>query len=86
MKPIDTDTITTLEQAQELVNTLQLKLLDCERYLDDLARSAEIAAMTGQPHLLSSFVQTAQDYLLDRLELESTDVTADSANGQTISA
>jgi hypothetical protein len=86
MKPIDTDTITTLEEAQELVNTLQLKLLDCERYLDDLARCAEIATMTGQPHLLSSFVQTAQDYLLDRLELESTDVTADSANVQTISA
>jgi hypothetical protein len=86
MKPIDTDTITTLEEAQELVNTLQLKLLDCERYLDDLARCAEISAMTGQPHLLSSFVQTAQDYLLDRLELESTDVTADSANVQTISA
>ena len=86
MKPIDTDSIATLEEAQELVNTLQLKLLDCERYLDDLARSAEIATMTGQPHLLSSFVQTAQDYLVDRLELESTDVAADSNNGHVVSA
>jgi hypothetical protein len=82
MKVTKPDSVTTLEQAQELIDALQLKLLDCEKYLDDLARSAEISTMTGQPHLLSSFVATAQDYLLDRLELESTDVAA---NVQTIS-
>ena len=86
MKQIHPDTVTTLEEAQELIVTLQLKLLDCERFLDDLARSAEISTMTGQPHLLSSFVETAQDYLLDRLELESTDVAADSNNGHVVSA
>ena len=86
MKQVQPDTIATLEEAQELIATLQLKLLDCERFLDDLARSAEISTMTGQPHLLSSFVETAQDYLLDRLELESTDVTADSNNGHAVPA
>lgn len=86
MKIIKPDTVDTLEQAQELISTLQLRLLDCERFLDDLARSAEISTMTGQPHLLESFVQTAQDYLQDRLELESTDVTADSTNVEVISA
>ena len=86
MKIVKPDTIDTVEEAQELITTLQLRLLDCERFLDDLARSAEIATMTGQPHLLSSFVQTAQDYLQDRLELESTDVTANSTNVEVISA
>jgi uncharacterized protein YerC len=86
MKIVKPDAVDTVEEAQELITTLQLRLLDCERFLDDLARSAEIATMTGQLHLLGSFVQTAQDYLQDRLELESTDVTADSTNVEVISA
>lgn len=70
MKVINPTTITDLAEAQELIGTLTLKLLDCERYLDDLARSAEISIMTGQPHLLNTFVSTANEYLKDRLDLE----------------
>lgn len=86
MKIVKADDIDTLEQAQEHIATLQLRLLDCERFLDDLARSAEIATMTGQLHLLGSFVQTAQDYLADRLDLESQDVTADDTDVQVLPA
>jgi hypothetical protein len=70
MKVTNPTTITDLAEAQELAKSLTLKLLDCERYLDDLARAAEISIMTGQPHLLNSFVDTANEYLTDRLDLE----------------
>ena len=70
MKVTDPTTIIDLTVAQELVKALTLKLLDCERYLDDLARAAEISIMTGQPHLLNTFVDTANEYLKDRLDLE----------------
>ena len=70
MKIVNPDSVKRLKQARQVITELQSKLLDCERYLDDLARSAEISIMTSQPHLLNSFVETANEYLKDRLDLE----------------
>jgi len=70
MKIVNPDSVKRLKAARTLIVDLQTKLLDCERYLDDLARSAEISIITGQPHLLNSFIETANTYLLDRLDLE----------------
>jgi len=70
MKIVNPESITRLKNARVLITELQTKLLDCERYLDDLARSAEISIITGQPHLLNSFIETANTYLQDRLDLE----------------
>ena len=42
--------------------------------LDDLARSAEIATITNQFHLLNSFIESANACLEDRLEVPEEEV------------
>lgn len=65
----DPKEFTDIEQAQAKIETLQQRLLDCEQKLDDIARCAEICMITNQFHLLSSFVDAANQYLVDRIDL-----------------
>jgi len=65
----DPKAIKKIAEARKLVEDLQLRLFRCEQALDDLARSAEIADITKQTHLMSSFVEAAQVCLEDRLTL-----------------
>ena len=69
MKIIDPADVKKIKEARELVKDLQVRLIDCERRLDDIARCAEICMVTNQYHLLGSFVDAANEYLADRLDL-----------------
>jgi len=69
MKIVDPASIKKLKNARETIAELQARLVQCETYLDDLARCAEICMITNQFHLMGSFVETANEYLKDRLDL-----------------
>lgn len=69
MKIIDPVEVKKIKDAREIIKDLQVRLIECERRLDDIARSAEICMATNQFHLLGSFVDSANEYLQDRLDL-----------------
>ena len=69
MKFEDPKDYTDLEQARARIEFLQERLMDCERYLDDITRCAEICMVTNQLHLLGSFIETSNKYLEDRIDL-----------------
>ena len=58
-----------IEQAQNKIELLQQRLMECEQQLDDITRCAEICLATNQFHLLNSFVDSANTYLQDRIDL-----------------
>lgn len=66
---VDPKSVVDIEKAQELIESFQIKLMQCEMHLEDLARSAEIVSITKQFHLLDSFVNAANEYLTDKLEM-----------------
>lgn len=58
-----------LTEAQNKIELLQDRLMACEQQLDDITRCAEICLVTNQFHLLNSFVDSANFYLQDRIDL-----------------
>lgn len=75
MQFIDVETVETVDQAKETIKLLQDRLLDCERHLDDMARSAEIAVITKQFHLMESFINHSNEFLLGRLVVPEQDTS-----------
>jgi hypothetical protein len=69
MKLIDTEKLRKVTEARKIINDLQARLLAREQALDDLSRSVEIARFTNQYQLVDSFRQTAEEQLVDRLEI-----------------
>lgn len=69
MKIIDPASIKKIKDARETIAELQERLVKCETYLEDITRCAEICMITNQFHLMSTFVDTANEYLKDRLDL-----------------
>lgn len=69
MELINSSAITTLEEAQIAINGLQSRLLRTEQALEDLARSLELAAATGQLYLTDSFRQAAEELLKDKIQV-----------------
>jgi len=69
MEIIDPKSVKKIKEARELILDLQKRLFRCEQALDDLARSAEIADITKQTHLMQSFIEAAQVCLEDRLTM-----------------
>lgn len=69
MELIDPKSVTKIKAARELILDFQRRLFKCEQALDDLARSAEIADITKQTHLMQTFVEAAQVCLEDRLTM-----------------
>lgn len=67
MELINPQEITELEKAQETIAELQVRLLAREQALDDLARAVEIAEITHQFQLVSSFREAAEEQLKDRI-------------------
>ena len=67
MELIDPKEITELEKAQEAIASLQERLLAREQALDDLARAVEIAEITHQFQLVTSFREAAEEQLKDRV-------------------
>lgn len=75
MQLIDTETVDSIEEAKENIKILQFRLIDCERHLDDMARSAEIAVITKQFHLMESFINQSNEFLSDRLMIPEQDTS-----------
>lgn len=75
MKRVNISEITELSQAVEHIQRLERTLLEREDCLADLSRAAELSLVSGQLHLMQSFVQAAEDMLLDRLEPADTSLT-----------
>lgn len=64
---INPSEVTEIERAQEIIAHLQARLLAREQCLDDLARASEIAEITHQYQLVTSFRQAAEEMLKDRI-------------------
>lgn len=77
MEPVDFDKIKASKKVKLLIAELQDRLLHTEDALEDLARSAEIAEITGQIEMMSTFVTQANDLLKDRIVRPDSSVTAD---------
>ena len=69
MKIIDPASIKRVKEARVIITELQQRLVQCETYLEDITRCAEICMVTNQFHLLGSFVDTSNEYLKDKLDL-----------------
>lgn len=67
MELINPTEITEIEKAQETIAALQERLLAREQALDDLARAVEIAEITHQFQLVTSFREAAEEQLKDRV-------------------
>ena len=52
------------------------RLAEAERLLEDLARSVEIASVTGQIALTDVYRQAAEEYLKDKLSIEYPDTSS----------
>jgi hypothetical protein len=67
MELIDPSKIKKVTEARKIIADLQVRLLAREQTLDDLARAVEIAEITRQFELVTSFRQAAEDQLQDRI-------------------
>lgn len=77
MEPVDFNNIKASKKIKQLINDLQTRLLRTEDALEDLARAAEIAGITGQLEMMSTFVEQANTVLVDRVQRPDTSIAAD---------
>ena len=77
MEPVDFNNIKASKKIKQLINDLQTRLLQTEDALEDLARAAEIAGITGQLEMMSTFVEQANTVLVDRVQRPDTSIAAD---------
>lgn len=77
MEPINIEEIKASKKVKKLIAELQLRLLHTEDALEDITRAAEIAEVTGQIEMMSTFVSQANEFLKDRIVRPDTSVTAD---------
>jgi len=60
-----------------IIYELEERLLKMQDALDDMARAGEIAQITSNTDMLSTFVTQAQDILADRLERPDRSISAE---------
>ena len=77
MEPVDFDKIKASKKVKILIAELQDRLMHTEDALEDLARSAEIAEITGQIEMMSTFVTQANELLKDRIVRPDSSIEAD---------
>lgn len=77
MEPVDFNNIKASKKIKQLIDDLQTRLLQTEDALEDLARAAEIAGITGQLEMMSTFVEQANTVLVDRVQRPDTSIAAD---------
>ena len=77
MEPVDFNNIKASKKIKQLIDDLQTRLLRTEDALEDLARAAEIAGITGQLEMMSTFVEQANTVLVDRVQRPDTSIAAD---------
>lgn len=78
MELIDVNEIKATKKVKQLILDLQVKLLSTEDALEDVSRAAEIAEISGQFEVMSTFVRQANLVLADRIIRPDTSVKADS--------
>ena len=69
MELINPANIKKVADARKVIADLQARLLTREQALDDLVRAVEIAEITHQFQLVTSFCQTGVDLLQDRITI-----------------
>ena len=67
MELIDPTEIKKIAEARKVIADLQVRLLAREQALDDLSRAVEIAEITHQFQLVTSFRTAADEQLQDRI-------------------
>ena len=77
MELIQTGELKTSKKIKAMIDTLQARLLLTEDALEDVSRAAEIAQITGQVEMMSTFVTQANSVLADRVQRADTSITAD---------
>jgi len=77
MELIKVDEITELDRAKELVAELQERLIVREQCLEDLARAVEIAQVSHQFHIVTSFREAAEEQLKDKIDVPMTGANQD---------
>jgi hypothetical protein len=67
MELIDPKEVKKITEARKIIDDLQVRLLAREQALDDLSRSVEIAEITKQFQLVTSFREAADEQLKNRV-------------------
>jgi len=77
MEPIDFNNVKASKKVKKLIAELQYRLLQTEDALEDITRAAEIAEVTGQVEMMSTFVQQSNEFLKDRIVRPDSSIAAD---------
>lgn len=77
MEPVDFEKIKASKKVKLLIAELQERLLRTEDALEDVTRAAEIAEITGQIEMMSTFVTQANELLKDRIVRPDSSIAAD---------
>jgi hypothetical protein len=77
MEPVNFDDVKASKKVKKLLAELQYRLLQTEDALEDITRAAEIAEVTGQIEMMSTFVQQANAFLKDRIVRPDSSIAAD---------
>lgn len=65
--------VPTYVNAPEDLDSAVQRILKAEMLMEDMARAAEIAQITGQWNILESFVSQANEYLAGKIQIEQPD-------------
>ena len=77
MELINPEEVKKIKEARAIIADLQVRLMAREQSLDDLSRAVEIAEITHQFQLVSSFRSAADEQLQDRLVIPEQGETED---------
>ncbi len=77
MELTDFKTLKATKKVKIIIYELEERLLKMQDALDDMARAGEIAQITSNTDMLSTFVTQAQDILADRLERPDSSISAE---------
>jgi 6-pyruvoyl-tetrahydropterin synthase len=77
MEPVNFDDVKASKKVKNLIAELQHRLLQTEDALEDITRAAEIAEVTGQIEMMSTFVQQSNELLRNRIVRPDSSIAAD---------
>jgi hypothetical protein len=77
MELINIEEVTELDRAKELIAELQERLIVREQCLEDLARAVEIAEVSRQFQIMTSFREAAEEQLKDKIDVPMTGANQD---------
>lgn len=77
MEPINIEELKASKKVKRLIAELEQRLLLTEDALEDITRAAEIAEVTGQIEMMSTFINQANNFLKDRVIRPDSSIEAD---------